>query len=47
MAMVQRHTAGIEPGTPAEAPPEAEAGVSPDVAAWVETMCDEAMLDRP
>jgi hypothetical protein len=45
MAMVLRHTAGIEPGTPVDAP--REAGVSPDVAAWVETMCDEAMLDRP
>lgn len=47
MSIVLRHAAGIEPGTPSVPPQEADAGVAPEVAAWIETMCDEAMLDQP
>ncbi len=48
MSVFLRHAAGIESSpAPAATPQATEAGVAPEIAAWIETMCDEAMLDQP
>ena len=48
MAVFLRHAAGVEStSAPAAKPQSTEAGVAPEIAAWIETMCDEAMLDQP
>ncbi len=48
MSIFLRHAAGIEPGEAAATKAQqAEPRMAPNVAAWVETMCDEAMLDQP
>lgn len=53
MRVFLRHAAGVDaPATAAEAhapsppAPAGQDGFTADMAAWVETMCDEAMLDR-
>jgi hypothetical protein len=47
MRIFLRHAAGIAGETaPAEAPRVQEDGFTSDMADWVETMCDEAMLDQ-
>jgi hypothetical protein len=49
MSVFLHHAAGIEPGASPDPAPRSEAqgdGATALAAAWVETMCDEAMLDQ-
>ena len=45
MAVFLRHAAGIDAPAPAIAPAEQPDSTASDVRRWIETMCDEAMLD--
>lgn len=46
MSVFLRHAAGVEPAALATATPQpARTGIASEIASWVETMCDEAMLD--
>ncbi|HMI20276.1 MAG TPA: GSCFA domain-containing protein [Sphingomonas sp.] len=45
MRVFLRHAAGVEAVGAAQPAPPAEDGFTADMARWVETMCDEAMLD--
>ena len=45
MRVFLRHAAGLEAPTAAEPVTAEEDGFTADIARWVETMCDEAMLD--
>jgi hypothetical protein len=47
MRIFLRHAAGVEVrGEPSPAPSAREDDFSSSMAEWVETMCDEAMLDQ-
>lgn len=46
MRVFLRHAAGIEPEAVARPSPTTEDGFTAEVSRWVETMCDETMLDE-